>query len=280
MSGESSAGPRRLVLLGHPVSHSLSPRMHAAALAAIGSSLRYEAIDVTPEALDAQLDALVAEGAAGNVTIPYKRRVADRCAELTDAARRAGAVNVFWVDSGMLMGDNTDIPAFAWLAELALGRAPGAEQMTVFGAGGAAAAALAAAERWPQCRVTLFNRSVERAESLATRFPVVCRIAESREDAVRDATLVVNATSLGLRGDDPFPVPVDALSSSTTVVDLVYRPGGTPWVRAATSAGLRARDGIEMLIEQGALSLERWLGVRAPREVMRDAIVRQHAGRT
>jgi shikimate dehydrogenase len=278
VSSASRATPRRLVLLGHPVAHSLSPRMHAAALAAIGSPLRYEAIDVPPAALDAQLDALVREPAAGNITIPHKVRVAERCAELTPRARRAGAVNVFWVEGGALAGDNTDIPAFAALAGLTLGALPGAERIALLGAGGAAAAVLAAAEQWRGARVTIFNRSRARAESLAARFPVVSGIAPTAIDAVREATLVVNATSLGLHDGDSLPVAIDRIPTDAAVVDLVYRPEGTAWVRAAAAAGFRAGDGLEMLLEQGALALERWLGTPAPRAVMRDALVRRAAG--
>src|SRR5690606_21881838 len=124
VSGAVPDTPRRLVLLGHPVAHSLSPHMHAAALAAIGSPLTYTAIDVAPEALDQRLAALVREPAAGNVTIPHKARVAESCSVLTQPARRAGAVNVFWVESGALVGDSTDIPAFAALAESTLGSPP------------------------------------------------------------------------------------------------------------------------------------------------------------
>ena len=274
MSGAVPDPPRRLVLLGHPVAHSLSPHMHAAALAAIGSPLTYTAIDVGPEALDERLEALVREPAAGNVTIPHKIRVAGLCSALTPRARRAGAVNVFWVESGALMGDNTDIPAFAALAESTLGSRPAGERIALLGAGGAAAAVLTAAEEWQDCRVTLFNRSAARAESLAARFPGVARIAGSAREAVRDATLVVNATALGLRDDDPLPAPIEHIASGAAIVDLVYRPHGTAWVRAAASAGLRAQDGMEMLLEQGALALECWLGVRAPRAVMREALVR------
>jgi shikimate dehydrogenase len=89
--------------------------------------------------------------------------------------------------------------------------------------------------------------------------------------------MVVNATALGLRDADPLPVTIDRIPSGAAVVDLVYRPLGTAWVKAATAAGLRARDGMEMLLEQGALALERWLGVPAPRAVMREALVR-HPG--
>jgi shikimate dehydrogenase len=269
-----SDAPRRLVLLGHPVAHSLSPAMQNAALAALGMPLRYEALDVTPESLDATLDALVAAGAAGNVTLPHKTRVAARCASLTDSARRAGATNVFWVVNGALAGDNTDIPAFAALAIQTLGTIPAGKRVCVLGAGGAAAAVLAAAEQWQDCTVALYNRSPVRAAELAARFPVVRTIAATPADAARDADLVVNATALGLRSSDPLPLEIDAIPAGATVVDLVYRAGGTHWSRGARAAGHRAADGLEMLLEQGALALERWLGVPAPRTVMREALVR------
>ena len=277
MSGPTET-PRRLVLLGHPVSHSLSPRMHAAALAALDVPLTYDAIDVEPEQLDVVLDSLIRERAAGNVTIPHKARVVQRCGRVTARARRAGAVNVFWVEQGTLAGDNTDIPGFAALAAAALGRPPAGERIALLGAGGAASAVLAAVEQWPESTVALYNRTPERAAALASRFSIVRRVDPSAIDTVRDATLVVNATSLGLHEADPFPLPIECLPAGTAVADLVYRPGGTRWVREATSAGLRARDGLEMLLEQGALALERWLGVPAPRTVMRDALVRAAAG--
>ncbi|HUF29217.1 MAG TPA: shikimate dehydrogenase [Gemmatimonadaceae bacterium] len=270
--------PGRLVLLGHPVAHSLSPRMHNAALQAIGSDLRYEAIDVAPEALDALLDALIAEGAAGNVTIPHKTRVADRCASLTSRARRAGAVNVFWIEAGALAGDNTDIPAFAWLVEQTLGSLPQDARIAMLGAGGAAKAALAAIEQWDGCSVTLYSRTRQHAESLASRFAVVDRIAASPREAVASAWLVVNATPLGLREGDPMPVDPECLGAHSAVIDLVYREGGTEWARAALAAGHRARDGIGMLLEQGALAFEQWMGVAAPRQVMHEALVRRASG--
>jgi shikimate dehydrogenase len=272
-----SHAPRRLVLLGHPVAHSLSPVMQNAALSALGVRLHYEAVDVPPDALDATLDALIADGAAGNVTLPHKPRVAARCASLTARAARAGAVNTFRVVDGALAGDNTDIPAFAALVAQTLGGPAVSRRIAVLGAGGGAAAVLAAAEQWPECTVVLHNRSPVRAAELASRFPIVTEIASTAEVAVQHASLVVNATSLGLRDLDPLPVPVEQLTPSAAVVDLVYRPGASAWVRAARARGHRAADGLEMLLEQGALALETWLGVPAPREVMREALAR-HAG--
>jgi shikimate dehydrogenase len=263
--------PGRLVLLGHPVAHSLSPVFQNAALRHCGIALEYQAIDVPPAGLTAALDALVRDRGAGNVTIPHKESVLARCDEATPLARRVGAVNSFVVsDDGALLGDNTDVAGFRALLASALppGRAP--FKVAVIGAGGAAAAVLAALEELA-VPVTLCNRTRERALALQTRFPAVMHVATAPDEAVRAADVVVNATSVGLR-DDRHPVPLDAIDPEAVVVDLVYRRGGTPWVRAARERGHPAADGLVMLLEQGALAFERWLGIPAPRDVMRAAL--------
>jgi shikimate dehydrogenase len=269
----AAARPGRLVLLGHPVAHSVSPLFQNAALRSAGIPLVYEALDTTPDELDARLDALIAERAAGNVTIPHKERVAARCARLTPLAQRVGAANTFRVDDdGALVGHNTDVAGFDRLARAALGGAPLPRRVALLGAGGAAAAVLAAMESWPECTLTLFNRSAERLERLAERFAIVRETTGDSAGAVQGCEMVVNATPLGLRPGDALPVAIDSLGRDTVVVDLVYSREETPWVRAARAAGHRAADGLEMLLEQGALAFEWWLGVPAPREVMRNAV--------
>ena len=266
--------PSRLVLLGHPVNHSVSPTFQNAALRSLRIPLTYEALDTPHAQLGARLDELAAARAAGNVTIPHKESVAARCARLTPIAERVGAVNTFWVDThGELVGDNTDVAGFDHLARVALDGAAIPERVAVLGAGGAAAAVLAAIERWPGCKVTLFNRSPARLERVAARFEVVERTTLDAKAAVEGSGMVVNTTPLGQR-DDAFPVSVDSLERDAVVVDLVYRQHETAWVRAARASGHRAADGLEMLLEQGALAFERWLGVPAPREVMRSSVRR------
>ena len=266
--------PSRLVLLGHPVSHSVSPTFQNAALRSLRIPLVYEALDTPPARLGARLGELAAVRAAGNVTIPHKESVAVRCARLTPIAERVGAVNTFWVDAdGDLVGDNTDVAGFDHLARVALDGTAIPERVAVLGAGGAAAAVLAAIERWPGCKVTLFNRSPDRLERVATRFDVVQRTALDARDAVEGCGLIVNTTPVGQR-DDAFPVSLDFLEHDAVVVDLVYQQHETAWVRAARARGHRAADGLEMLLEQGALAFERWLGVPAPREVMRSSVRR------
>ena len=269
------AGPSRLVLLGNPVSHSLSPTFQNAALRNEGIPLTYEAIEVAAPDLAHVLTLLAEDNAAGNITIPHKEAAAALCARLSPLAERVGAVNTFWIerdgeDEGILVGDNTDVGGFEVLVKSTMDGLPRG-RIALLGAGGAAAAALAAIERWPGCEVTLYNRSHTRLARLASRFPVVTRTAETAEDAVQGAVLVVNASASGLE-DDAFPVPIESLSYKSAVIDLVYRRGDTPWVRAALACGHRASDGLPMLIEQGALAFEKWFARPAPRAVMWDAV--------
>lgn len=270
-----SPRPGRLVLLGHPVGHSLSPAMQGAALRHAGLPLTYEALDVPPAALAATLDELAAVCAAGNVTIPHKQAVFARCQRPTPLATQVRAVNTFWFDDdGQLAGDNTDVGGFDCLVRRVSGAMPNAPRVAVLGAGGAAAAVLAAVSRWPGARVTLCNRTAARREQLAERFPVVTRTAAEPADAVAGCTIVVNATPVGLT-DDAVPVAAAALDRDAVALDLVYRPGETAWVRAARARGLRAADGLAMLVEQGALAFERWFDRPAPRDVMWRAVCSQ-----
>jgi shikimate dehydrogenase len=265
--------PGRLVLLGHPVAHSLSPLFQNAALRRAGIPLQYEAVDVPPAGLASVVTELRSIGGAGNVTVPHKEAVAALCDDLTDLARRVGAVNTFWCANGMLVGDNTDVAGFAAAAEALLGPdgLSRVKSVALLGAGGAAAAVLAAVERWPGTRARVHSRSPERARRLCERFSAVASDAESAEAAVRDADLVVNATPVGLSGD-LMPIDPSQLRPRSVVLDLVYRRGSTPLVRAAVRLGLRAGDGLGMLVEQGALAFERWFGIPPDRRAMWEAV--------
>jgi len=266
--------PGRLVLLGHPVSHSLSPAFQNAALRRAGLPLRYEALDVPPSRLDDTLRGLAAERAAGNVTIPHKASVASRCARLSPLARRVGAVNTFWHEEGELVGDNTDVGGIDEAVRALLGGVPSGLRVVLVGAGGSAAAVVAAAEGWDDARVTVWSRTAERSGQLARRFANVATASEFLADAIRGADLAINATPVGLDGDR-IPFPPALLRRSAAVLDLVYLPDGpTPWVRLARAQGRRASDGLPMLIGQGARSFERWFGLPPDRQVMWDAVHR------
>lgn len=266
-----NALPGRLVLLGHPVAHSLSPAFQNAALRRAGISLIYEAFDIVPAKLREAADRLRTLGASGNVTVPHKEAFARYCGQRTPIAERVDAVNTFWTEDGVLVGDNTDVGGFEEAVAEAFGAQRQFERVAVLGAGGAAAAVLAAVERWSGTRVVVWSRSAERRDALLDRFPGAAQAA-SAEAAVDGADLVVNATPLGLRAGDAFPVAVQRLAPQACVYDLVYDRLETPWVLAARAAGHQAADGIGMLIAQGALAFERWFGVAPDRDVMWAAV--------
>lgn len=263
--------PSRLVLLGDPVSHSLSPAFQNAALAAAGLKIRYEAVRVAAAELAAMAGKLAGEGAAGNVTVPHKAAFLSLCDDITPVASRVGAVNTFWSSSGKLHGDNTDVGGFDAAARELLGEIPADLTVGVIGAGGAAAAVLGAAESWPHATVRLYARNAARASSLAKRFGDFVRVESSARSALAGAKLIVNATPVGMR-DDSLPFSLTDVAKGAAILDLVYKRGGTALVRSAEAAGYRAADGTTMLIEQGALSFERWFSFAPDKDVMRAAM--------
>jgi shikimate dehydrogenase len=268
-----TALPGRLVLLGHPVSHSLSPAFQNAALQAAGLSLRYEAVDVAPTLLGDALDALVRDRAAGNVTVPHKEVVFARCDVLTPIAKHTGAVNTFWVQDGALHGDNTDVAGFTDAAVTLLGDIPPRTRVALIGAGGSARAACAAIEAWPDAELRIWSRTRSRADALVPLGPVGRTSAEEfMAHALRNADLVVNATPIGLHDHD-IPVNPGTLARRAACLDLVYRRAGTtPWIALARAQGRRADDGLTMLLSQGAAAFQRWTGVAPDRAVMRAAL--------
>jgi shikimate dehydrogenase len=179
-----------------------------------------------------------------------------------------GAVNTFWFEEGKLHGDNTDVGGFDAAARALLGGEPASARVVVLGAGGAAAAVLSAISEWSDAEAAIISRSADRASDLARRFPDVARTEKKLERALKTATLIVNATPVG-QHDDNHPLDLELVPKGAAVLDLVYRRGGTEWVKAARQKGLRAADGLPMLLEQGALAFQRWFGVEPDREAMR-----------
>jgi shikimate dehydrogenase len=264
----ASEPPRRLVLLGHPVAQSLSPIFQSAALASIGSRITYAAEAVAPDALHAALDTLIADRAGGNVTVPHKEAVFTRCSKRTAMADRVGAVNCFWTEGDTLVGDNTDVAGIRDSLIQLIG-APGSAEFGVrlLGAGGSAAATLAALSEWPEARVSIWSRTLVRAEAIRERLRPRATLLGRPDQDLEKIKLIINATPIGLDGSLP-PVDVSSLSAGTAVFDLVYARGETAWVRAARAGGLRALDGLRMLVEQGAVSFSRWFGQEPDRNVL------------
>ena len=258
-----AADPRRAAVIGHPIAHSRSPAMHAAAYAELGMDWEYVAVDVPPERLAGFVAGMEAAGFAGvNVTIPHKLAVVPMCAELAPEAQAAGSVNTLLVRDGAIHGDSTDGRGLLW----ALGDMVPADAL-VLGAGGAARAAVAAL-RGAGWQVAVSARRADAAAELGdvVAWPPPCA-----------AALVVNATPLG-QHETPVPgthvsVPIDTslLESGMTVVDLAYRGDGaeTPLCTAARERGARVVDGLEVLVGQGIYAFELLTGRAAPVEAMR-----------
>lgn len=268
-------GPRRAILIGHPLGHSLSPAFQNAAFRAAGIDANYALADVMPEDLAVTVASLRAADTLGaNVTVPYKREVLTLLDDLSDDARALGAVNTIVNRAGRLHGLNTDVPGIA--ADL---REQGVDVrgkgVVMLGAGGAARGSAAALVGIGVARLVIANRTVEHAAVIAERYPGIAEPASLDGNALwerlADAAALINATSVGLHGDD-IPIPGEMLMhlpASAVVYDLIYRP--TALLRAAEARGLRALDGLGMLVHQGALAWEAWTGQPAPLDVMWEA---------
>jgi shikimate dehydrogenase len=279
----------RFGVIGHPVGHSASPVIMRAAFDALGLPHTYDAIDVPDEgALAACAASLRAGELAGlNVTIPHKRAAAALADQVGEGAGRAGAANVLVRErDGRLRAENTDVGAIARVLDPLLAARRWA---LVIGSGGAARAALLACEALGFRGVEMTSRSwttPEEAWDRGAEMPAIRAqvqlepwVSEWGEPSVlagKEADLVIQATSAGMVGADPGfevtrRVPWEALPPRAVAFDVVYRPRRTPFLEAAKGRGITAVDGLGMLVEQAALALRLWLGVEAPRDVMRRA---------
>ena len=241
----------RFGVLGWPVAHSRSPQIHQAAYEALGlDGWRYQKLPVPPELFEETVRALPAAGFDGaNVTIPHKEAALALADEATETALAIGAANTLTFAGGRIHADNTDAPGFLAAIETV------PQTALVLGAGGSARAVIWALDH-AGARVSVLARTPERARGLGA--DVV--------DGPVEAQMLVNCTPLGLHADDELPLDPAGYEA---VVDLAYRPGGTRLVNEARSAGASVVDGLEILVRQGALSLERWTGAAAPLDAMR-----------
>jgi shikimate dehydrogenase len=278
LSGET----RLLGVVGHPVGHSLSPRMHNASFAADGVDYVYVPMDVEPGRLSAAVEGMVALGFRGfNVTMPHKEAVIRLLDELDDAARISGAVNTVVIEeSGRRRGFNTDGGGFVEACAEA-GVELSGRHVLILGAGGAAAAVAVAVLGEGVGRLTIANRTAVRAERLRGRLLEAERGAEIgvlpiealQEEAGR-SDVVINTTYLGMKEYDPLPFPPGSLEEVEAVCDAVYRPGGeTELIRRARESGVKVVPGGRMLLYQGVQAQRLWTGREPNVEAMSDAVL-------
>jgi len=265
---------RLFVLLGSPVTHSLSPTLHNAAFQAAGLSAVYVALRTRSELVAPLIAEICRRGGGGNVTLPHKARAARALDRPTEAVRATGACNTFWQRGGEVWGDNTDVAGFITAAEHVLGGGLAGRRVLVIGAGGAAAAVVHGCLSQEVAWLGLCNRTQARAEALFARMgapDVIEVVRDARDLEEREYDLMVNATSLGLRVEDPLPVD-PRRTRATALLDLVYGREETALVRTARASGWRAEDGRRMLVEQAVASFERWFDREAPRLEMLRAV--------
>lgn len=253
-------------VIGWPVHHSRSPIMHRNWLKQLGIAGDYVLQPVEPEAIGDFLAGFVDSGYVGaNVTVPHKEAAFAAATELDAVAEALGAVNTLWIENGRLCGGNTDAHGFtANLDEMAPGWVKPGQTAVVLGAGGAARAVAWALEPLGFDPIVIINRTRERAEALAERVgdPATSDDWARIPDWMGTAALVVNTTSLGMKGQPPLDIDLSPLPSDAIVNDLVYVPLETPLLAAARRRGLIAVDGLGMLLHQAAPGFERWFGQR------------------
>jgi shikimate dehydrogenase len=271
---------KKAFVCGHPIAHSRSPMIHGYWLRKYGIAGSYKAVDVAPEDAAEFFATLGQTGfVGGNVTIPHKEAAFAAAARRDEAAERIGAVNTLWFEDGSLCGGNTDAEGFAANLDE---RAPGwtkAGAAVVLGAGGAARAVIHALKERGFGDIRVTNRTLARAAELADRFGpgVSAHPVAATEELLSDAGLLVNTTALGMAGKagagellaDPQALPRHAI-----VTDIVYVPLETPLLAAARRRGLKAVDGLGMLLHQAAPGFERWFGKRPEvTEELREMII-------
>jgi shikimate dehydrogenase len=268
-----------LAVLGHPIKHSISPAMHNAALAELARSdpryadWRYFRFDVPPADLPRALDLLHARRFRGvNLTVPHKILAFERMAEIDPAARPVGAVNTLRFSAEGWHGFNTDGYGLASAVRETLGRDLAGAAVLLLGAGGAARGAAVECLQRGCAALTIVNRTRANLEALLTLLaPLAGHIPLQGLDpatldgirAVPTGSLVINATSAGLRESDPPPIDLAGLPRPAAVFDMIYNPPQTPLLRAAAALGLPHAHGLAMLVHQGAKALEIWSGVPA-----------------
>lgn len=281
-----SSHPARLAVLGWPIAHSASPRMHQPALDANGIDARYIRLEVQPGDIPEAFARMQELGFIGcNVTVPHKLDAMANCTEVSLQAKELGAVNTVVFDGNVIRGFNTDGPGFQAAVADDFGADLKGSKVAIAGAGGGAGQAIAT-----QCvmagvaKLVLINRTAEKLGPLAARLQELGKwsdiIALSFEDMTLaehclDCDLIVNTSSVGLKEGDPSVLDRSCLKPGHSVYDTIYQPPVTPLMSLARAIGCRTSNGLSMLIHQGALAFQHWFPRSSPLEVMRAALAQR-----
>ncbi len=268
-------------LLGEHISHSLSPAVHNPAFAALGLDYEYGLLDVPPARLQEALARMrQPDCLGGNITMPYKHDVLAAADECSETVRRCGAASILINRNGRFVLQNNDVEGIAaCLRRRAATVAKGTA--VIVGAGGSAAAMLEALRRVPPTRVLVLARRLEAAQALVERargwlqVPVEAGHLREGAKALAEATLILNATPLGVREGDPSPVPPEVLRPGLLIYDIIYRRDGHTKLQAdALAAGALVCDGMRHIYEQAPFTFQMLTGHEAPRQVMLKSLVK------
>ena len=269
-------------IFGYPIAHSISPAMHQAALDHAGIDATYDAWETPPDALAQGVLMLRGDDYLGaNVTVPHKQAVMEHLDQIDELATRIGAVNTIVNEGGRLLGSNTDAAGFIDSLRDEAGLNPSGLEAVLVGAGGAARAAAYALAMEGAASLTIANRTLERARTLADevgRTGLKAQALALDDDELPhrclEAQLIVNSTSVGMLhgpAEGLSPIPSEVIRPGVVVYDMVYNPADTPLLKTARSGGAKVAGGLLMLVYQGAASFRQWTGRHAATTVMLDA---------
>lgn len=257
----------KFAVIGHPIKHSLSPLMHHANFKALQLDYDYEALHIDPKHFHHLRDIIHEKHIDGfNVTIPYKVDMLNVVDVIDKEAQMIGAINTVHIKEGIWYGYNTDGAGF----EASISAYIGDKNIIVLGAGGASRAIYYKLAQ--KNHVTVLNRNLERIRSWP--FKVEVNTYDHVHDAIiQQADIVINTTPVGMKGfDHEALIDVSQLKHSAVVCDIIYTPEKTPILLAAEEQGLTTINGLDMFINQGALSFEIWTGKKAHRTTMKKAV--------
>jgi shikimate dehydrogenase len=268
-------------IIGDPVEHSRSPQMHNAAFAELGLDYVYVAFHIRPDDLRAAMEGFKAIQVAGiNVTIPHKQAVIPFLDEISREAELIGAVNTLIFDNGKIAGDNTDAPGFLQAMEEEGFDVPHGQSAVVLGAGGSARAIVVALALAGLKSITIANRTVSRAVSLAadlsertgTSIDGIGLDDARLPGTIATGALIVNTTSVSMDVSHPLLIRPEWLDPQSIVYDIVYTPPETRLLKAAAERGCPTIGGLGMLVHQGAIAFKKWTQISPPVETMRGAL--------
>ncbi|HOW58510.1 MAG TPA: shikimate dehydrogenase [Candidatus Omnitrophota bacterium] len=274
-------------IFGYPLSHTLSPAMHEAAFGKLGIDADYIVVELEPSAFRKTMRQASQLLLAGfNVTVPYKETVMKYLDHISAEAKAIGAVNTVYRQGKRWVGTNTDMPGFLMTLKRDGAFRPSRKKAVVLGAGGAARALVYGLSLEGIREVLLTDCFPEKAEKIVREmrkiFPKIHYQAVKADipevkGAIQKADVIINATPLGLKAKDPLVIPKDwipqAGSRKKLLMDLIYNPAVTPFLKAAKEKGHRTLNGLGMLLYQGVLAFEQWTKQKAPVAVMRQALL-------